>query len=344
MRTSWAQLRRAPSVATPRAVAYSTAVMFAVGGVLAVLSTWLPDGPAVGVGQVRALGAVALVISGALFGVGDRLPRWSFHLVLAWLMVSRGILVSGGGLAAIGYALLYLLVVINAFTACSWLGAWFHLFLALAGTVGTLSMLPGHSWSVTVVLGGVLAALCGFVGRLVRAAGHAEIDVLTGLPNRRGLDRHVDQALSRAQRLDLPVALALLDLDDFKKVNDARGHAAGDQLLCAAAAAWSALLPEGALLARLGGDEFVLLLPGGTCRQVAELLAQGRARLPAGQTSSAGTAQWRRGESASTLLSRADRALYRAKRDDRGGTCHDEGEDAGAPALREQAPAAPSLS
>ncbi len=84
-------------------------------------------------------------------------------------------------------------------------------------------------------------------------------DTLTGLANRRALRRELPRILARAQRHDRVVALGLIDLDDFKPVNDTFGHGAGDRLLCELAARLGARLRAGDLLVRLGGDEFVVV-------------------------------------------------------------------------------------
>lgn len=89
-------------------------------------------------------------------------------------------------------------------------------------------------------------------------ADQALRDTLTLLPNRRALDAHLPQALARCQRNSL--ALIMLDLDDFKQVNDAHGHAAGDVLLQQLARRLQSVLRTEDYVARLGGDEFVLLL------------------------------------------------------------------------------------
>jgi len=98
---------------------------------------------------------------------------------------------------------------------------------------------------------------------------HAEIslehqalhDTLTGLPNRAYLQERVTEELETARRTAEPVALALIDLDHFKEINDSLGHAVGDILLQHVATCLRGSLREHDLVARLGGDEFVLLLP-----------------------------------------------------------------------------------
>ncbi len=88
----------------------------------------------------------------------------------------------------------------------------------------------------------------------------AASDFLTGLPNRYALEQHLQTALPRAARHKRGLALAILDLDLFKPVNDAHGHAAGDQILRELAVRLKASLRDADFLARLGGDEFVMVL------------------------------------------------------------------------------------
>lgn len=90
----------------------------------------------------------------------------------------------------------------------------------------------------------------------------ARHDTLTGLPNRLQFEEHLQFALSRAKRQGGRVAVGLLDLDDFKPINDVWGHATGDALLCQFATRLRALLRQSDLLARFGGDEFVLAIEG----------------------------------------------------------------------------------
>jgi len=88
----------------------------------------------------------------------------------------------------------------------------------------------------------------------------ARTDPLTGLANRRMFDDALRRAVSRNQRDGAGIAVGLLDLDNFKRLNDTRGHAAGDEALRAVAAAMRAVMRAGDIAARLGGDEFAILL------------------------------------------------------------------------------------
>ena len=149
-------------------------------------------------------------------------------------------------------------------------------------------------------------------------------DSLTGLPNRRLLDDRLKQALYQAQRRDACLAVMLIDLDDFKQVNDTAGHRAGDAVLCEIATRIGACVRRADTLARHGGDEFVVMLADvqgePECQVVAEKIL--RAFAPAIHVDGA---QFALGASIGislfptdagdpdTLLRNADAAMYRAK-------------------------------
>ena len=147
---------------------------------------------------------------------------------------------------------------------------------------------------------------------LVRLEALARTDALTGLPNRRAWDEELTRSVAAARRDGRGLVLAMIDLDHFKVLNDAQGHAAGDRFLCEAAAAWRLTLRVDDFLARYGGEEFAALLHGCTVGEAQELVERLRAATPGG-TCSAGIAEWR-GEAPEQLVARADAALYAAKR------------------------------
>ncbi|HET7359078.1 MAG TPA: diguanylate cyclase [Rhodanobacteraceae bacterium] len=153
----------------------------------------------------------------------------------------------------------------------------------------------------------------------------ASHDMLTGLPNRRRLQRELQQGIEHAALAGDGLALLYLDLDGFKAVNDRGGHDAGDRILREVAQRLQDGLRQGDLVARIGGDEFVVLLPG--CRDAAAARAAAqalRARLhptytlpdgPIHLDASVGIACFPAdGSDAETLLAHADRAMYGAKR------------------------------
>jgi diguanylate cyclase (GGDEF)-like protein len=145
--------------------------------------------------------------------------------------------------------------------------------------------------------------------RVTRLSRH---DELTGLANRRSWDDHLERELSRAERTGSPLVVALLDLDHFKRFNDAHGHLAGDRLLKEASAAWSAQLRPTDMLARWGGEEFALALPNTDLEAGAMVLDRLRGSTPQAQTFSAGLAD-AAGRDATTVMQSADSALYLAK-------------------------------
>lgn len=139
--------------------------------------------------------------------------------------------------------------------------------------------------------------------------GLARSDPLTGLPNRRTWD----EVIASAVRGDSPLCVAMIDLDHFKQFNDEHGHAAGDRLLKACAAAWRGHLRGVDTLARVGGEEFAALLPNCSLGDASEVLERLRRATPSGATASVGVAEIQPSEDASSVLARADGALYDAK-------------------------------
>ncbi|GAA0245810.1 putative bifunctional diguanylate cyclase/phosphodiesterase [Rhodanobacter caeni] len=166
--------------------------------------------------------------------------------------------------------------------------------------------------------------------RLYHQAHH---DSLTDLPNRVLLRERCEQAIARAQRDGTCVALILIDLDNFKQVNDTLGHASGDELLSQCAMVLARRMRPGDTLARLGGDEFVVLLPDLAAGQDRQVLDE-RLRELMGDLSvplavhgyqintpaSMGVALYpTHAGHFDELLQMADAAMYKAKREQRGG-------------------------
>jgi diguanylate cyclase (GGDEF)-like protein len=164
-----------------------------------------------------------------------------------------------------------------------------------------------------------LLMLCSELLTLVK--DESERDLLCGVLNRRGIEQKLDIELKRAGRTSHNLAIALVDIDHFKAINDHAGHAAGDAALRDVVSAISGRLRPHDLLGRFGGDEFLLIFPHTSSSEafavcsrieqsVRELSIPGKA-IPV--TISIGLTQTTSGEMADPLLARADKALYNAK-------------------------------
>ncbi|KAA6215447.1 GGDEF domain-containing protein [Streptomyces albofaciens JCM 4342] len=197
--------------------------------------------------------------------------------------------------------------------------AWGELYVARP--VGEPVFTPADADFATV-LAAVTAAGIAQAERLAEARRLAFTDALTGLANRRAVDKRLDEALERHRRDGAVVSLVVCDLNGLKRVNDSCGHAVGDRLLERFGSVLSlcgAILPD-ALAARLGGDEFCLLTVGPSADEVAKVAAElcdRAAELELGEGVAVGVAST--GDpigpvrSARRLFRLADAAQYRAK-------------------------------
>ena len=158
--------------------------------------------------------------------------------------------------------------------------------------------------------------------RILHMAHH---DALTGLPNRSIMDDRVSQAIKSAKRRGTHMAVLLVDLDNFKQINDSLGHQAGDKVLCSVATRLSASLRTSDTVIRTGGDEFVIVIPELTHKDDIQYLEEKiRANIrepmtiggnPVPLTCSIGIAVYPEdGNNPDALISHADTAMYSAKR------------------------------
>jgi diguanylate cyclase (GGDEF)-like protein len=156
----------------------------------------------------------------------------------------------------------------------------------------------------------------------------ADVDPLLDILNRRGFERELKRSLAYMQRYGAEAALLFIDLDGFKAVNDQHGHAAGDSLLKAVAAALTAHVRASDVVARLGGDEFGLLMwnasaahaaaKAGELERIVEGIgvAFGEARLAVG--ASAGMVPLVANATPAQMIDAADKAMYARKKERRG--------------------------
>jgi diguanylate cyclase (GGDEF)-like protein len=162
---------------------------------------------------------------------------------------------------------------------------------------------------------------------LVRARAEAGTDPITGCMNHRAMRRRLDEEIGRAQRSGSPLSCLLIDLDDFKLVNDRHGHPAGDAMLRSVVQALAGEFRAFDRVARYGGDEFVVILPNAELESAAAAATRALQRLQElplledaspGVSASVGAAQWRPRMTTDALLEACDAALLRSKRQGKG--------------------------
>ncbi len=293
-------------------MARTTGAFYVMGGVLGLVITAIAPGDEGNRPLVGTAAAIALVLGLTLLAWGPRLPHGIHHVyvAIATVLVTVAVYSFPNMVGAISLAAFYVFVACDAALFFRWSQASAHIAFAM---VLCLWVLPTRDlpWWSGMIAAGVTFGVGVVVGILTRMASEADIDVLTGLLNRRGFDRALNAAIELAGRNGHGLALVLVDLDRFQKINDHLGHRAGDAVLQRVADTWATLLTPDQRLARYGGDAFALLLPN-TTEQAAILLTE---KLRAAVTTgcSAGVTSWQPGESGSLLVSRADVGLYRAK-------------------------------
>ena len=159
--------------------------------------------------------------------------------------------------------------------------------------------------------------------QLVQMSELVREDQLTGSLNRRGLDETLSREISSANRRGTPLCIALLDLDDFKRLNDTFGHSAGDEVLIHLVKVVKDTLRKLDVIARFGGEEFLIVLPETPPEEAMQTITRVQRELTKRIymhnreklliTFSAGIAMMAQGEGQSEMIKRADTALYRAK-------------------------------
>jgi diguanylate cyclase (GGDEF)-like protein len=180
--------------------------------------------------------------------------------------------------------------------------------------------------STTVLLTIVVTSAFAFAFSVVTSRQREQLlllatrDPLTGVGNRRGLDAKLNDVVNANRRSGMAASLVLLDLDHFKQVNDAHGHAVGDRILKSVTDIINLRIRVTDSLYRIGGEEFVVVLEGADVQHAAHLAEQLRTLVDANElvsdpsvTISLGVAELRPGESPNDWLHRADEALYQAK-------------------------------
>jgi diguanylate cyclase (GGDEF)-like protein len=312
-RAALAPARARSVLATSTVMAYTNGALFFVSGSLGVVvATQMPSGPG-NVGVVYAVGGAALLIGVSLIAWGHRLrPVHHQALVAAGtIMLTIAIYESTSPIAAVAFSTLYVSAAIDVCVFFGWTLAAAHMLFAVSCCMAVFALRPETPWWSGVVASGATVGVGIVVGILSRFASDASVDVLTGLPNRRGFDHTLNQEVAVAARNGFGPALVVLNLDRFHAINDMQGFRAGDEALQQIVKSWLPLLGRDDTLARPDSDRFAVLLPNTTERSALALTDQLKAAISMG--SSAGVTSWQPGDSASLLVSRAEVALYRAQ-------------------------------
>ncbi len=274
-------------------------------------------GPLTGIGVAMQVGVVATAPQIAFPYLANLFTVFAFGMI--WMSMRQSVAVWTIGVAATGvlfYAVGDRLAMPMA-TPFERTLVWMYLSLIL----GRCLLLSVQSNDQRRRLSEGRSKLATTLEHVQRLASH---DELTSVLNRRSLLARLEQERSRAERTGVPFSIALLDLDHFKSVNDAHGHAAGDEVLSAFAATVQAAMRDTDAFGRYGGEEFLLILvatapaaaPVAMDRIRAGVAAHDWSAVAPGLalTVSVGVAGFRAGESVVQLLQRADDGLYEAKR------------------------------
>jgi diguanylate cyclase (GGDEF)-like protein len=310
--TEWAQPRpRTPAMLYPAQIILVG--MFYAGALLTLAVVALNDVEHQGWGYI--LGITALVAARVVDHYRGRIAEWMLHvlLVAGLAVIIAVVAVDPVPTTMVASSAFLIWVAIYAGVFFNPPAAVAHGVLAATAFGLTLHFNPVANdaavWIIMMGTAGVAGLVAGWLARQLRTL--AATDALTGLPNRQALEARLESEIDRARRSNTPLAVAMVDLNDFKSINDRQGHHAGDRVLEAVPAQWQPELRAHDVLARYGGDEFIVLLPDCPLDDAEDvLLRMSRAGNP-GCSIGVVTLAW--GEQPEAVVARADAALYEAK-------------------------------
>jgi len=290
-------------------------LLYGFGGVGCLLGAQFPMGPHMPIGLSQSFGIVGIVLGPTLVAVRRRATPATLNiaLIIATVLVSTLVAFTGPPVGVVLTGVFYMCIALIAAYFLAPLQARAHAFLTVSGfSAGVLASGVPHLVVPWFVVSGAVLGAAELLRRVVAQLRlQAALDPLTGLANRAYLRVTAERELALARRGGTRFSIALLDLDDFKAVNDTHGHVAGDALLSEIALAWQTELRRSDVLARYGGDEFALIMPGTTHDEALHVVERLRTAHPA---------QWSVGVSTfdnevdlEELLQRTDRELYDAK-------------------------------
>ena len=320
--------------ATRATLARTAALLSGSAAAICLAGVFLPGEMQLHDDVLLAAAAAGAALCAFLVVANERIPEWTYHPIGVLGTAIATAAAYGWGTSSAYGPLLYVWVAIFAFYVFTRGAALVHLALMAAAYALALALEdpaenPLDGWIATVItlfgtglfVAEVRDRLAGVIERL-REAAHR--DSLTNLLNRRGFQDVFDKELERARRADQPLSLVVGDLDRFKRVNDAYGHAVGDAVLKRVADAIGGAKRSFDSAARIGGEEFALLAPEADEHGAYMLAERIRAAVFEALTEQQDEAQLTisfgistfplHGQSADGLLRTADQALYAAKR------------------------------
>jgi diguanylate cyclase (GGDEF)-like protein len=310
-------LARRLTVGRP-AIAWSLALLLLFKGLICLGMVAFPLSANQPTGLVGAAGVLAVLAGCGVWLFATRISLLGFELLAAGGSLVTSALITQahthGGMMVAAFAYPWIAIYAAHFFPRRAVNAQGLLISVGLGAGLLLSGLP-HVAIYWVVVTVTIWSICILLGNLSESLRRqVATDPLTGLLNRSGFLAAAVRERALADRTGTPLTVAVIDLDDFKEVNDREGHAAGDALLTSLALQWRQRMRPSDIVARHGGDEFLLLLPC-TEPRGAEAALQ---RLcdkddPVGW--STGITEWLPGQSLDAALAQADQHLYEAKRE-----------------------------